>query len=57
MGERSEIQCLALTADGNRACGRPRNRYESKMKMHLKEIGCHGVDKIYLGKDRAKLGR
>jgi hypothetical protein len=37
-----------------RPLGRPRHRCEDNIKMDLKEVGCGGMDWIYLVQDRAR---
>ena len=32
--------------------GRPRRRWEDNNKMDLKEVGCHGMDRIDLAQDK-----
>ena len=38
-GEDWCIQTLVRKPDGKRPLGRPRNRWEDNIKMHLKEVG------------------
>jgi len=40
--------------DGKRPLGRSRRRWEDKIKMDLKEVGCEGMDWIELAQDRDK---
>jgi hypothetical protein len=40
--------------DGNRQLGRPRCRWEDKIRMKLREIVWYGVDWIHLGQDRGQ---
>ena len=51
-GERN-IYCIGC--GGNRARGRPRNRWEWKIKMCRREIEWCGMDKIHMAKNRDKL--
>jgi hypothetical protein len=37
---------------GKRALGRPRRRWEDKIKMDVQEIGCGGVDWNELAEDK-----
>jgi hypothetical protein len=41
-------------AEGKRALGRPRRRWEDNFKIGLQEVGCEGMDWIELvqGRDR-----
>jgi hypothetical protein len=38
--------------EGKRPLGRPRRRWEDKIRMDLKEIGWKGVDWLHLAQDR-----
>jgi len=40
--------------EGKKPLGRPRHRWEDKMKIDLQEVGCEGMDWIVLaqGRDR-----
>jgi hypothetical protein len=38
--------------EGKRPVGRPRHRWEDKIKMDLQEVGCGGMDWIELAQDR-----
>jgi transposase len=40
--------------EGNRPLGRPRLRWENKMKMVLREVGYGGMDWIELAQDRGR---
>jgi len=53
MGERRGL-CRVLVGkrEGKRPLGRPRRRWEDNTKMDLQEVGCGGVDWIYLALDR-----
>jgi hypothetical protein len=53
MEERRGIyRILVGKREGNRPLGRPRRRWEDKIKMELQEVGCVGVDWIELAQDR-----
>jgi hypothetical protein len=53
MGEnRTLYKALVGETEGKRLLGRPRHRWEDRMKMDLREIGCEGVDWIYLAQNR-----
>ena len=38
--------------EGKRPFGRPRHRWEGKIKMEFQEVGCEGMDWIKLAQDR-----
>jgi len=38
--------------EGKRPLGRPRHSWEDNIKMYLQEVGCGGMDWIYLAQDR-----
>jgi hypothetical protein len=38
--------------EGKRPLGRPRRRWEDNIKMDLQEVGCGGMDSIWLAQDR-----
>ena len=38
--------------EGNVPLGRPRSRWEEKIKMDLQELGCGDMDRIELAQDR-----
>jgi hypothetical protein len=42
---------LSRKPEGQRLCGRPRNRWEDNITMDLREIGWEGVDRILLLQD------
>ena len=48
-GER-RVACKVLVGnpEGKRSFGKPRRRWEDKIKMDLQEVGCRGVDWIEL---------
>jgi len=53
MGENRCIQgCGRGSLRGKRRFGRPRPRREDNIKMNLQEVGCAGMDWIYLAQDR-----
>ena len=54
MGERRGVLFRVLVGkpEGKRPRGRPRHRWEDKIKMELQEVGCGGVDWIKLAQDR-----
>ena len=37
--------------EGKRPLGRPRHRWEDSIKMDLQEVGCGGMDWIYVAQD------
>jgi len=49
MGERKEVWWGNLRERTN---GKPRRRWEYNIKMALQEVGCGGMDLIYLAQDR-----
>ena len=53
MGDkRRTYRILVGNPEGKRPLGRPRLRWEDNIKMDLKEVGCGGMDWIYLVQDR-----
>jgi hypothetical protein len=53
MGEsRGVYRVLVGKPEGKRPFGRPRRRFLSNIKIELQEVGCVGVDWIYLAEDR-----
>ena len=53
MGERRDIyKFLVGKTEGKRTLGRPRHRWEDKIKMDLQEVGCGGMDWIVLAQDK-----
>jgi hypothetical protein len=56
-GEEKFVQIfgrIKTTPEGNRPLGRPRRRWEDNIKMELQEIGCGGMDWIFLARDRGR---
>jgi hypothetical protein len=43
---------LVVKPEGKRLLGRPRHRWEDKIKVDLQEVGCGGMDWIELAQDR-----
>jgi hypothetical protein len=41
--------------EGNRPVGRPRPRWEDKIKIDLQHMGCGGVDWVDLSQERGRL--
>jgi hypothetical protein len=37
--------------EGKKILGRPRHRREDKIKLNVLEVGCRGMDWIYLAQD------
>jgi hypothetical protein len=53
MGEERKVyEVLVGKPEGKRLLGRPRRRWEDKIRMDLGEIGLGGVDWIQLAQDR-----
>jgi hypothetical protein len=53
MGERRGIYRVVVgKPEGNRPLGRPRHKWEDNIKTDLQEVGCGGMDWIYLAQDR-----
>jgi len=53
MGERRGVyRILVGKHEGKRPLGRDRRRWDSIIKMDLKEVGCGGMDWIELTQDR-----
>jgi len=50
--KRRAYRILVGKPEGKRLLGRPRLRWEDNIKMDLKEVGCGGMDWIYLVQDR-----
>jgi hypothetical protein len=50
--ERKVCKFLVGKAEGKRPLGRPRRRWEDRIKMDLGENGREGVDWMYLAEDR-----
>ena len=38
--------------EGRRSLRRPERRWEDNIKMDIQEVGCEGIDWIYLTQDR-----
>ena len=52
-GERRGVyRVLVGKPEGKRPLERPRLRWEENIKMDLQEVGCGGVDWIYVAQDR-----
>ena len=45
------IQGLVGQPEGKKPLGRPRRRWEDNIKTDLQEMGCWGMDWIYLAQD------
>ena len=55
MGEKRGIyRVLVGKPEGKKPLGRPRPRWENKIKMDLQEVGCGCMDWIDLAHDRAR---
>jgi len=57
MGERRGVyRGLVGKPEGKTPLGRPRHRWDDNIKMGLQEVGCGGMDWIYLaqGRDRSR---
>jgi hypothetical protein len=53
MGEERKVyKVLVGKPEGKRPLGRPRRRWEDRIRMDLREIGLVGVDWIGLAQDR-----
>jgi hypothetical protein len=53
MGEgRGMYRVLVGKPEGKRPLDRPRCRWEDNIKIDLQEVGCGGVDWIWLAQDR-----
>ena len=53
MGERRGVyRVLVGKPEGKRQLGRPRRRWEDKIKLNLQEVGCGSMDWIELAQDR-----
>jgi len=50
-GRRSIYRVLVGKPEGKRPLGRTRHRWEDNIKMNLQEVGCGGMDWIYLAQD------
>jgi len=52
-GERRGVyRVLVGKPEGKRPLERPRLRWEENIKMDLQEVGCGGMDWIYVAQDR-----
>ena len=40
--------------EGNRPLGRPSRRWDDNIKMDLHEVGCGGMDWIYMAQDKGR---
>jgi hypothetical protein len=49
---RGAYRVLVRKPEGKRPLGRPRRRWEDNIKMDPQEVGCGGIDSIYLAQDR-----
>ena len=55
MGERRvAYRVLVGKPEGRSPLGRPRHRWEDNIKMDLQEVGCGGMDHIYLAQERGR---
>jgi hypothetical protein len=55
MGEGSGVYTVLVgKSEGKRPLRRPRRRWEDNIKADLQEVGCVGMDRIELAKDRHK---
>jgi hypothetical protein len=45
---------LVGTPEGKRPFGRPRHRWEDNINIDLHEVGCGGMQCIYLTQDRGR---
>jgi hypothetical protein len=55
MGEgRGVYRVLVGRPEGKRPQGRPRHRWEDKIKLEIREIGINGVNWIQLARDRVQ---
>jgi hypothetical protein len=53
MGEkRNAYRILVGNLEGKKPLGRPGLRWEDNIKMHLREVGWGGIDRIDLAQDR-----
>jgi hypothetical protein len=50
--KRNAHRILVGKREGKRPLGRPRRRWLDNIKIDLREIGCDGMDLIYLAQDR-----
>ena len=52
MGERDAYRVSVGNPEGKRPLGRPRRRWEDNINVDLQEVGCGGMDRIDLARDR-----
>jgi hypothetical protein len=53
MGDRRGVyRVLVGKLEGKRPLGRPRHRWENKIKMDLQKVGCGSMNWIELAQDR-----
>ena len=52
---RGVYRVLVGKPEGKKPLGKPRHRWEDKIKMDLQEVGCGGMDWIELVQDRDRL--
>ena len=56
MRERRDVyRILVGKPEGKRQPGRPGHRWEDNIKMDLQEVGCRGMDRIEMAKDKDRL--
>jgi hypothetical protein len=53
---RNVYKVLVGKPEGKRSLGRPKCRWEDKIKNHLHEVGCGAMDWIELAQDRGMWG-
>jgi hypothetical protein len=55
MGERRNVYRILVGKPGGKSpLGRPRHRWEYRIKMYLREIGWGGMDRIELAENRCQ---
>ena len=52
--KRGAYRVLVRRLEGKRTLRRPRRRRDYNIKMDLQEVGCMGMDWIYLAQDRER---